>query len=119
MNYECSSTAENDGKSGESSFSEPGRGEAAAEHLLGTVDLKSDPFRLASIDTLTFRPACEADRPSTSTQEAPQVREPTGYRAARRSRRDVPGQCRRQTLLHDNPKSLGEFDSRTRTSGQE
>ena len=97
MNYECSSTAENDGKSGESSFSEPGGGEAAAEHLLGTVDLKSDPFRLASIDTLTFRPACEADRPSTSTQEAPQVREPRGYRAARRSRRDVPGEYRRQT----------------------
>ena len=97
MNYECSSTAENDGKSGQSSFSEPGGGEAAAEHLLGTVDLKSDPFRLASIDTLTFRPACEADRPSTSTQEAPQVREPRGYSAARRSRRDVPGEYRRQT----------------------
>ena len=71
MNYECSSTAENDGKSGESSFSEPGGGEAAAEHLLGTVDLNSDPFRLASIDTLSFRPAREADRQLAQTQDVP------------------------------------------------
>ena len=71
MDHECSSTAENDGKSGESSFSEPRGGEAAAQNLLGTVDLKSDPFRWASIDTLSFRPAREADRQLTQTQDVP------------------------------------------------
>ena len=62
-------------------------------------------------DSKSSRLVCDADRQLTGTQAVLQVREPRGNRAARRSRRDVPGEYRRQTLLRDIP-SLTAYSTR-------